>query len=91
VSQRAQQELRILGLAVAQIREEGGVSAAQLAGAAGVELARIGALEAGLLDPTYELLLVLAEALGVRASAFVIRAEALAADDRGAGEASGEG
>jgi transcriptional regulator with XRE-family HTH domain len=67
------------------------MSAEQLAGAAGVELAQVRALEAGQVDPTYELLLVLAEALGVRASAFVVRAEDHAADERGGGEASGEG
>jgi hypothetical protein len=38
------------------------------------------ALEAGQLDPTYELLLALADGLDVRVSAFVIRAEALVAD-----------
>jgi transcriptional regulator with XRE-family HTH domain len=90
VSHREQQDLRILGRAVAQIREEGGMSAEQLAGAAGVDLAQVRALEDGRVDPTYELLLVLAESLGVRASAFVLRAEALATDERRGGETSGE-
>ena len=90
MSQREEHDLRILGRAVAEIREQGGMSAEQLAGAAGVEFAQLQALEAGRVDPTYELLLVLAEALGVRASAFVIRAEALATGERRGGEASGE-
>jgi transcriptional regulator with XRE-family HTH domain len=81
VSQREQQHLLALGLALGQIREEHGVSADQLAAATGVELARVRALEDGRLDPAYELLLALADGLGVRPSAFVIRAEALAVDD----------
>jgi transcriptional regulator with XRE-family HTH domain len=86
VSQREQQELLVLGRAIGQIREERDVTAEDLAAASDVELAQIRALEAGRVDPTYELLLVLAEALGIRASAFVIRAEALAAGDRSPGE-----
>src|SRR5277367_3057481 len=82
VSQREQQELLVLGRAIGQIREELDVTAEDLAAASDVELAQIRALEAGRVDPTYELLLALAEALGVRASTFVIRAEALAAGDR---------
>ena len=58
------------------------MSAEDLAATSDVELAQLRALEAGRVDPTYELLLTLAEALGVRASAFVIRAEALAREDR---------
>jgi transcriptional regulator with XRE-family HTH domain len=80
VGQREQRYLLALGLAIAEIREERGVSAEQLAGAAGAELAHIHALEAGHVDPTYELLLALADGLGVRVSAFAIRAEALVAD-----------
>jgi transcriptional regulator with XRE-family HTH domain len=66
------------------------MTAEQLAATADVPRAQVNALEAGRVDPTYELLLVLAEALGVRASAFVLRAEALAAGERGGGAASGE-
>jgi|GEM_PF-2147155 DNA-binding XRE family transcriptional regulator len=87
VSQREQQDLLLLGRAIGQIREERDTTAEDLAAASDVELAQIQALEAGRVDPTYELLLALAEALGVRPSAFVIRAEALAAEDR-AGEGS---
>jgi transcriptional regulator with XRE-family HTH domain len=89
VSQREQQELLVLGRAIGQIREERDVTVEDLAAASDVELAQIRALEAGRVDPTYELLLVLAEALGIRASAFVIRAEALAAGEEGPNESPG--
>jgi transcriptional regulator with XRE-family HTH domain len=77
----------VLGRAVAQVRHERGVAAAELAVAAGVELTVVQALEAGRLDPPYELLVMLAQSLGVRPSAFVIRAEALAAQGSASGEA----
>ena len=80
MSQRERQELFVLGRAIAQIRKERGVTAAGLAAAIGVHLNQIRALEAGRLDPGYELLLALADGLGVRPSTFVIRAEALAAE-----------
>jgi DNA-binding XRE family transcriptional regulator len=87
VSQQEQQDLLRLGRAIREIREERDTTAAGLAAAMDVELAQIRALEAGRVDPTYELLLALAEGLGVRPSAFVIRAEALAKEDPpGAGE-----
>jgi transcriptional regulator with XRE-family HTH domain len=85
VSQREQQDLLVLGRAIRELREEHDATPADLAAATGVALTQIRALEAGRVDPTYELLLALAEALGVRPSAFVIRAEALATEDR-AGE-----
>jgi hypothetical protein len=44
-----------------------------------VAWARIAELEAGRLDADYDLLLALAEGLGVRASAFFLRAEELGA------------
>ena len=66
-----------LGRAIREIRADRGVGVAQLATASGVDLRRIAALEAGRLDPTYELLLALGDALGVSVSAFVIRAEEL--------------
>jgi transcriptional regulator with XRE-family HTH domain len=87
VSQRDPQDLLVLGRAIREIRQERGASAEDLATAADVALAQIRALEAGDVDPTYELLLALGEALGVRPSAFVTRAEALATEGR-AGEGS---
>jgi transcriptional regulator with XRE-family HTH domain len=80
VGQREQQQLLALGRAVREIRGERGMGVAQLASAAGVDLRQIAALEAGRLNPAYELLLALAEALGVPASELVVRAEALLAE-----------
>jgi|NGEPerStandDraft_8_1074529.scaffolds.fasta_scaffold123001_2 transcriptional regulator with XRE-family HTH domain len=53
------------------------MSADELADASGVIRERIGALEAGQLDPTYELLLEIADGLGTQPSALVILAEQL--------------
>ncbi len=78
-----QQDLLALGRAIREIRGEHGVDVAQLANVTGVDRRRIAALEAGRLDPAYELLLALGDGLGVPASAFVIRAEALLAEDGG--------
>ena len=91
MSQPEQEDLLVLGRAIREIREQRDVTAEHLAAATDVELDQIEALEAGRVDPTYELLLALAEGLGVRASAFVIRAEALAAEDRGGEGSSREG
>lgn len=76
-------DLLLLGKAIAQIRAERGLSVGELAAATGVEIARVQALEAGQLDPDYELQLALAEGLGVQPSALVIRAEELQAERRG--------
>jgi predicted transcriptional regulator len=54
------------------------VSVAALARTTGVAPACIHALEAGTLDPDYELLLVLARGLGVSSSALVLYSEDLA-------------
>ncbi len=62
---------------------------AQLAAAAGVDLRHIAALEAGRLDPAYELLLALGDGLGVPVSAFVLRAEELLTEEGGSGETPG--
>jgi transcriptional regulator with XRE-family HTH domain len=53
------------------------MSAEELARAAGITRKRIDALETGYLDPTYELLLAVAEALGIQPSALVTLAEQL--------------
>jgi transcriptional regulator with XRE-family HTH domain len=71
--------LRALGLAVRERREQRHLSRAELAGATGVTRERIRALERGQLNPRYELLLGLADALGVGVGALVTRAEELAA------------
>jgi transcriptional regulator with XRE-family HTH domain len=74
-----EQELLLLGEAFREIREQHGLSAAELSGAAGVEEARIADLEAGRLDADYDLLITLAEGIGVCVSAFFVRAEELGA------------
>jgi ribosome-binding protein aMBF1 (putative translation factor) len=66
-----------LGQAIRQTRAQQGVSTSELAAATGVEQQCINALESGELDPAFDLLLALADGLGVRPSTFVIRAEEL--------------
>jgi transcriptional regulator with XRE-family HTH domain len=70
-------DLLLLGRALRRLREQRRVSVDELAGAIDIPRQRIDALESGRLDPTYELLLALADGLGVRASALVILAERL--------------
>jgi transcriptional regulator with XRE-family HTH domain len=70
--------LRALGRAVSEQRERRRLSSAALAAAVGVEEERIRALERGELDPGYELLLALADALGVQSGVLATRAEELA-------------
>lgn len=53
------------------------MSAGELAKASGVLREHLDALEAGQLDPTYELLLEIADGLGAQPSALVILAEQL--------------
>ncbi|MGO9763573.1 MAG: helix-turn-helix domain-containing protein, partial [Solirubrobacteraceae bacterium] len=62
--------------AVQHERSRRGLSVEALASVARVQASRLQALEAGQIDPDYDLLLALAQALDIRASAFVIRAEA---------------
>jgi transcriptional regulator with XRE-family HTH domain len=75
MSKLHEQDLVALGQAVGRLREQRGMSTNELADATGIERLRISTLEAGKLDPTYELLIALAEGLGVQPSALVIRAE----------------
>lgn len=69
------QSLRALGRAIREVREQRGLSAAELAAASGLTPHGLGQLEAGLLDPTYDTLCTLAEALGVRPAALIERTE----------------
>jgi transcriptional regulator with XRE-family HTH domain len=57
------------------------MSAEDLAGATGISRQRIAALETGHHDPTYELLLALADGLEVQPSALVILAEQIKGSD----------
>lgn len=74
-SEHRDADLLILGRAVRRMREQRGLSADELAVAASIRRERVDALETGHLDPTYELLLELAEGLGIQPSALVILAE----------------
>jgi transcriptional regulator with XRE-family HTH domain len=69
--------LLALGRAVKLMREQRGMSADELAEASGVSRECLDALETGQLDPTYELLVEIAEGLGVQPSELVIFAEQL--------------
>jgi transcriptional regulator with XRE-family HTH domain len=79
-SQQEQPDLLVLGLAIGQLREQLGLSTSEVAAATGIERTRLQALEAGRLDPHYELLLTLADGLGVSPSALIVRAEELQAE-----------
>jgi transcriptional regulator with XRE-family HTH domain len=81
-----QRHLLFLGQAVSQLREQQGLSTEALAASTGVEQTRIQALEAGRLNPGYDLLILLAEGLGIRPSAFFIRAEEIQAEERASKE-----
>jgi transcriptional regulator with XRE-family HTH domain len=74
--------LRVLGRAVRAAREQRGLSADDLAAITGMARQRVDALEAGRLDPTYELLLTLADGLSVQPSTLVALAEELKASDQ---------
>lgn len=60
------------------MRERKDMTAGELADAAGLPREHIEALEAGRLDPTYELLLKVTDALDAQPSTLVIFAERLA-------------
>jgi transcriptional regulator with XRE-family HTH domain len=77
--------LIFLGRAIRAVREQRGLSAHDLAAAAGVAPARVAALEDGQLDPDFELLIRLAEGMGLHPAAFFLRAEQLGDLDGEAG------
>ncbi len=76
-SEHRHADLLVLGRAVRRMREQRGMSVDELAGAIDMRRQRIEALETGHLDPTYELLLAVAEGLGIQPSALVTLAEQL--------------
>jgi transcriptional regulator with XRE-family HTH domain len=76
-SEHGDSDLLVLGRTVRRIREQHGISADELARAIDMSRERIDALETGHLDPTYELLLALAEGLAIQPSALVTLAEQL--------------
>ncbi|MGH2855361.1 MAG: helix-turn-helix domain-containing protein [Solirubrobacteraceae bacterium] len=71
----------LLGRAIRDVREQHGLSAHDLAAAAGVAPARVAALEDGQLDPDFELLVKLAESMGTHPAAFALRARELGGQD----------
>jgi transcriptional regulator with XRE-family HTH domain len=60
-----------LGETFRQVREQQWLSAQELAVRTGIDIEHISALEAGQLDPTYDVLLILADGMGVRVSELV--------------------
>jgi transcriptional regulator with XRE-family HTH domain len=70
-------DLAFLGQAVRQMREQLNMSAEGLAEASGTTPRRVAALEAGSLDPTYALLVALADGLRTHPSSIVALAEQL--------------
>ena len=71
--------LLTLGRAIKLVRDQRGMSADELATSSGILRERIDALEAGRLDPTYELLVKIADGLGTQPSTLVTLAERLRA------------
>lgn len=74
---QGREHLLSLGTAIRETREDHGLSGRALAKAARVARWRVTALEEGQLDPDFELLLRLADAIGVPPATFVVRAEEL--------------
>ena len=70
-------ELSVLGRAIRLTREQRNLSIDELARAIAIPRENIEALESGRLDPTYELLVTIAEELGAQPSALVLLAERL--------------
>jgi transcriptional regulator with XRE-family HTH domain len=73
--------LLALGQAVRQLRLRRAMSPGELATATGITRRRIDALEEGRVDPTYDLLLALADGLRIEPSALVILTEQLKGSD----------
>jgi transcriptional regulator with XRE-family HTH domain len=74
-------DLRMLGEAIRDLREQRRLTADELSAAVALPTAQLAALERGRLDPELELIVALARGLGVRPSKIFIRAEQLAARD----------
>jgi len=53
------------------VREREGVSVADLAARTGIDVEQINAIEAGRLDPTFDVMIALADGIGVRLSALI--------------------
>ncbi len=76
-------DLRVLGRAIRELREQRRLGLAALGAlAGGIPEADLAAIEAGRLDPGYRRLRRLAAALGVTSTALLLRVEELDAHDR---------
>jgi ribosome-binding protein aMBF1 (putative translation factor) len=75
-------ELVFLGQAIREIREQQDISPTELAGKAGIRERRLARVEAGAVDPDYELLCKLTRALNVKPLVLINRAEALGRIER---------
>ncbi len=75
--QEQQQQLIAFGRGVRELRVERNISASELAAAAGVTPRRLEAIEAGRLDPPYDVMLGLATGLDITLTALVSRAAEL--------------
>jgi transcriptional regulator with XRE-family HTH domain len=79
VIDRHRHDLRMLGDAIRELREQYRLTADDLCANAGLSPSQLAELEDGRLDPDLELIAAIARALGVRTSEIFIRAEQLAA------------
>jgi transcriptional regulator with XRE-family HTH domain len=66
-----QVELMRLGETIRQLRAQRRLSVAELAARSGITARRISNIEAGRLDPRFDVLIALADGLGVRLSALM--------------------
>jgi len=64
-----QAELIRFGETFRSVREQEGVSVADLAATTGIDAQQINALESGRLDPAFDVMCALADGIGVRLSA----------------------
>jgi transcriptional regulator with XRE-family HTH domain len=90
-SRQNRRSLSLLGDAIREARHQRGMEIPELAAATGLEVSRIEAVEAGRLDPDFALLLALSSSMGLRPSAFVLRAEQLAGERPASENGNGNG
>jgi transcriptional regulator with XRE-family HTH domain len=64
-------ELIRFGETFRQVREREDISVADLAARTGIDTEQIDALEAGRLDPAFDVMIALADGIGVRLSALI--------------------
>jgi transcriptional regulator with XRE-family HTH domain len=64
-------QLLRLGETFRQVREQQSLSVTELAARTGIDVQHISALEAGRLDPEYEVLMALADGMGVQPATLV--------------------